>query len=770
MRSRGFCSVVAASACAVSLLAAEAARAGERDVVDIFAGGKLLPGVRLENARVEGNLVVTSPIGKSWGDPHLYVKGLNVDISKADLSQVHFRMVATGGRENKPGYAEIQIDNTGGVMLRILQFPFRSYNRSDPNYMMKSCEHSRVYATKPEGKHFGKITAFRVNTSSPGGIVMRFSKIQILVDRSMGDRYPDDPKPDPNWRNGRVAEVYAISGSDRVLLKETDSPLAKGNTVWRNGKVLVSGARNEPVPFQVVIEAAAGAHGLNDVDVRFTGVRRPGASIDNSKAAEPKNPYNYVGRCIQLYRSRYIHYDKVDSMGGGKIVKASGVLGKHIPEIQIPFEAEWGGAPFSIFPGQTQSVWIDTYIPKDAKPGRYSGKVEVLVKGRVAKSLPVEITVHDFELPNKPSMHSLMWGGVPNKHKLSGAELIEMEETYRRFFRRHHTEMFTGVGRNKMPSEAEWSVRSGDLFTRENGYEGPGYGLPAPIIFLTMYGGGLKPFGGPGEYGDEASWHKGLLEYKKMTDKYAPGTMVVYYAWDEPNHAFKGGLGAFNTWMNRVAPWVHSFNRKHGADVKVFATVSRNTGKSVPNLDMYSARTRAEADEMEREGDINCRWNGPQGLAHFASALRVCGWKTYDVRAKIWWMWAWNDYKAGFDVYRNPYNFTNQYGELGAGTGMFVYPGTDEFVKKRSPGLKGPVPGTRFLNWRQGFIDLEYLTLAAKVDRGAVDAIVSPLVSGARLNSGLPGEKASVGYPIGDEHYAKAREKLVEIILRGKGR
>ena len=749
------------------VLSCGAARSGERHVVDIFNGGKLAPGVKLENASVQGNLVVTSPIGKSWGNPHFYVKGLNVDISKVDLSQVHFRLVATGGRANKPGYAEIQIDNTGGVMLRILQFPFRSYNRRDPNYMMKSCEHSRVYATKPEGKHVGKITAFRVNTSSPGGVVMRFSKIQILIDKSMGDRYPDDPKPDPNWRGGKIAGVYAISGSDRVFLKETDSPLEHGNTVWKNGRITVSGARNETVPFQVVIEAA-GAGGLNGVDVRFTGVSKPGASIDNSKAREPKNPYNYVGRHVQLYRARYIHYDKVDSMGGGKIVKASKVVGKHIPEVQIPFEAKWGGAPFPVFPGQTQSVWIDTYIPKDAKPGLYRGKVEVLVGGRVAKSLPVELTVHDFALPNRPSTCSLMWGTVPNKHKLTGDELIEMKKTYRRFFRRHFTETFAGIGRGKQPSEAEWSVRSGDLFTRENGYEGPGYGLPAPIIFLTMYGGGLKPFGGPGEYGDEASWHKGLLEYKTMIDKYAPGTMTVYYAWDEPNHAFKGGLAAFNTWMNKVAPWVHSFNRKHKAEIKVYATVSRGTARQVPNLDIYAAHTRAEVEEMEREGDIHCRWNGPQGIAHFASALRVCGWKAYHLRTKIWWMWAWNDYKAGFDVYRNPYNFTNQYGELGAGTGMFVYPGTDEFVTKRNPGLKGPVPGARFFNWRQGFIDFEYLTLAAKVDAKAVDAIVSPLVSGARLNSGLPGEQASVGYAIGDEHYARARGKLVKIILKGR--
>jgi len=62
-----------------------------------------------------------------------------------------------------------------------------------------------------------------------------------------------------------------------------------------------------------------------------------------------------------------------------------------------------------------------------------------------------------------------------------------------------------------------------------------------------------------------------------------------------------------------------------------------------------------------------------------------------------------------------------------------------------------------------GFIDYEYLALAAAKDPEAVETIVAPIVAGARLNSGLPGEMASVGYPIGDEHYAAAREKLVRI-------
>ncbi len=188
----------------------------------------------------------------------------------------------------------------------------------------------------------------------------------------------------------------------------------------------------------------------------------------------------------------------------------------------------------------------------------------------------------------------------------------------------------------------------------------------------------------------------------------------------------------------------------------------------MPAMNIYRALTREEALQMEREGDINCSWNGPQGLGNFASALRVVGWKAFYNRASFWWMWHATAYDDGFDVYRDPYNFRSPYGEEGAGVGMFVYPGTDIYVEKRNPGLAGPVPGSRFMNWRQGFVDAQYLELAAQRNPSATLAIAAKLVSGAKLNSGLPGEQASIGYPIGEKHYANARRQLVDIITHGR--
>jgi hypothetical protein len=423
-----------------------------------------------------------------------------------------------------------------------------------------------------------------------------------------------------------------------------------------------------------------------------------------------------------------------------------------------------------MFPGQSQAVWVDIYIPRGTPAGEYRGQIEVLVGGKTVSQLPVELRVHGFELPNRPAHLGLMHANVPGKHGArTPAEKLALEKTYRQFFRRHHGGMISGVKNPNDLTPQQWRLRGGDIYTPAQGYMGPGQGVPARYLFLKMYGGGLKPFGGSGVSGSEADWHQGLLGYKKMADRYAPDALLAYYVWDEPGHAFKGGLGAFTRWFNsEVAPKVASFNLKYDADIKLYSSINAKDVGAMPAMDIYRAETREEALLMEREGDINCSWNGPQGLGHFASALRVVGWKAFYNRARFWWMWHATAYADGFDVYRDPYNFRSPYGEEGAGVGMFVYPGTDIYVGKRNPGLAGPVPGSRFMNWRQGFVDAQYLELAAERDPSATLAIARDMVSGAKLNSGLPGEQASIGYPIGEKHYAEARRRLVEIILGGR--
>jgi hypothetical protein len=185
----------------------------------------------------------------------------------------------------------------------------------------------------------------------------------------------------------------------------------------------------------------------------------------------------------------------------------------------------------------------------------------------------------------------------------------------------------------------------------------------------------------------------------------------------------------------------------------------------IPGLDAFGVKTLPEAEDTVHEGRQVWLYNGPMTYLNYASGMRICGWKAFYFKCRVWWLWHVNDYSVAHDIYMDPYNFHNQYGEVGAGDGLLIYPGNDKIVKKRSPGLEGPVPCQRFFNWRQGIIDYEYLRLASEKDPEAVQKILDPIVTGASLSCGLPGQTGSVGYPRDDRDYHEARRQLLEIIL-----
>lgn len=56
-------------------------------------------------------------------------------------------------------------------------------------------------------------------------------------------------------------------------------------------------------------------------------------------------------------------------------------------------------APFRVRKGSTQGLWVTFTAARDAAPGVYSGKIDVLEGGKAAGSVPVSIRVRDFELP-----------------------------------------------------------------------------------------------------------------------------------------------------------------------------------------------------------------------------------------------------------------------------------------------------------------------------------------------------------------------------------
>jgi len=187
--------------------------------------------------------------------------------------------------------------------------------------------------------------------------------------------------------------LWVSSGLIRV--GQTDAP---GTT----SAITLSSARGETVDTQVIVQAPA--NGLTNVNVSASALAGPsGATIPASS--------------ITLYREYYLTITGTASYGGNNPPLGSGTY----PEPLIPFNDPETGAALcgssatlkacnaSVSAGQNQPYWIDISVPHGATnspPGNYTGTISVTAdQGTV--SIPVTLTVWNFELPVQPSELSL---------------------------------------------------------------------------------------------------------------------------------------------------------------------------------------------------------------------------------------------------------------------------------------------------------------------------------------------------------------------------
>ncbi len=194
--------------------------------------------------------------------------------------------------------------------------------------------------------------------------------------------------------SGSTFQFWAVSGLVRV--GKTDAP---GPTT----SISLSGARGETVDAQVIVQAPSG--GLTNVNVSASALTGPGgATIPASD--------------ITLYREYYLSVTGTANYGGGSNPPlGSGTYSEPL----IPFNDPETGSPLcgtaatlkacnaSVGAGHNQPYWIDISVPRGATnspPGTYTGTISITSMQNTA-TIPVALTVWNFELPAEPSELSL---------------------------------------------------------------------------------------------------------------------------------------------------------------------------------------------------------------------------------------------------------------------------------------------------------------------------------------------------------------------------
>jgi hypothetical protein len=179
--------------------------------------------------------------------------------------------------------------------------------------------------------------------------------------------------------------------------------VGKADAAGTASSISLSSARGETVDTQVVVQGPSS--GLTNVNVSASALTGPGGATIPASS-------------VTLYREYYVTVTGTANYGGG----SNPPLGSGTyPEPLIPFNDPETGSPLcgttatlkacnaTVSAGQNQPYWIDISVPRGATnspAGTYTGTISVTAdQGNV--SIPVTLTVWNFELPAQPSELSL---------------------------------------------------------------------------------------------------------------------------------------------------------------------------------------------------------------------------------------------------------------------------------------------------------------------------------------------------------------------------
>lgn len=581
--------------------------------------------------------------------------------------------------------------------------------------------------------------------------------------------------------------VWANDGHDKVVKDELR--MSNGghvsNSVWQADGIRLFGARNEVVSFNLILESPSET--TNGITVNIDSLIGPGGASIRNEEHMTSDPFNYVGKNIEVFIVRYLQI-----IGVSRLSYMPDYDERHVPErLRLPFTlpkgtsrgtfqqrpnankfypdiavpAEVIGA-FSIPADENQSVWVDIYIPRDAAAGTYTGDVTIGMNGKSVNSIPLKLEVHPFSLPERFNAKTMVWLNEPDMNTRytgvrwmdSGAATQSIQATMRRVWHKHHQmakrhriSLFSeGDDLFRRKKMQRWEpVLNGKLFTQAHDYAGPGEGIPGDVYVAGTYGSwrALKSWDKESRV-DMWTHTDTVMEY--FTSRF-PDTDVFLYLLDEPKKA------EF-TDVEKWAKWVDENPAGPGKHIETLCTINLvQMQKYMPSLDV--AFELWSGDDTWEEAIAWSHSNGKRVMSYNGwrpgsgtylieddgVALRVNGWIQFKHKIDRWFYWAGTNYRnpsySNYEtnVFREAVTFGRKndkmhpkYGETGPGynngDGVLFYPGTDTVHPDDSYELEGPIASLRLKYWRRGLQDYEYLQLAMKKNPEAVEELVKTMV------------------------------------------
>ncbi len=547
------------------------------------------------------------------------------------------------------------------------------------------------------------------------------------------------------WAVGDGVRVNPVTGS--VIESRPDihrdypaGDPRTGNFVWDSAAktVRLRAARNEFVAFQLIVEAAEPADGI---DVRFPALTGPsGQRIEGRNLALFKEWYTQVRRPSTGYEGT--------SLGPA-----------WYPDALLPYRHNElnTGFPFSIpdlynnIPNQkNHAIWVDVFVPIAAPAGSYSGTVEVTWKGG-RESTRVALDVWDFTLPEETHLKGDIWNDsmkhMPAREEMRYYQLARQHRFLPLIYayRPEITVQNSDVKLNWTAYDARVGPYiDGSAFTAKRGYWGPGAGIPVDHMML--------PFDIEKRGNRATAWPVALPP---------EGRSPAYErVWRETARQVRAHLDADPRWRNvRKIAFLNGLDESYNEDAyeKMLyygRLLHESLGRGWFQYRIDGGYTPEAMDKLKREVDLwvchTVSWEQdlverlrPQGVdAWFYGPMiyeqrknsgcgsntfldldllvnRAIGWVGWKYRSGwVEWEFDWNAFAAWYEAenFKEPERIFN-------GSGQLIYRGA-------VMGYDQPIPSIRLKAQRRGLQDYEYFWLLAERtgSKDAADHLVNGII------------------------------------------
>ena len=575
----------------------------------------------------------------------------------------------------------------------------------------------------------------------------------------------------PSFADAGVRRVWVVNDGEKIEQDALNHPESARNSAWDGRVAHIFGARNEIVAFQVIVEADD--KGVDALSLQLTALTSPRDRI--VYRAPGSDPTDYAGRPIQIFAEHYMNvttpshaslvYDR-----GSPAAPADPTGWKPVQLVPENARSGRGGMPIKVRPRENQAIWIDVYIDRSRLAGQYKGNIEIRADG-ARRSIPLELEVFDFVLPDENSMHAMLFYSSDQPELYHGRNL---DAAYHRMAHRFRVEFVQAYDEQTLPQV--WDRFSGADFTRDRGYEGPGEGKGNMLAPRTFYGPGR-------DFDDRASAWTHSDSWMTFLRQKLPSVITFLYMPDEPRAPDYPRI-------LQLADNIHS-NPGIGRSLPVFVT-STYVEAIDRAIDIWCSGPKGfRLDRVASErakGREFWFYNGgrPAGGAITIDApatdARATIWAAFkhDVRVYFYWYavhWRHNSQKQGernqnvwadsitFDNRRQPNRSPDDSGYI-HGDGVLVYPGEERLHPGEDRGLPGPIATIQLANFRRGLQDHQYLTLARKLGLDAAVATALQTIVPRVFSDAGP----RVSFPETGDPYETARLDLARAIAKATNR